>query len=166
MIPRFLFVLLASVALPAFAQGATEASIDRLFTAMNVERSMSSMYPMMQNMMKQNMAQALPPNATAQQKHAIDAVQETFNDVMRDELSWARMKPDMVKAYAETYTEAEVLGMVAFFESPAGQAYTQKTPILMQKSMALTQERMKSLVPRMREAAQKAALDAKAAEGR
>jgi hypothetical protein len=46
----------------------------------------------------------------------------------------------MVKAYVETYSE--------------------------QKSMALTQERMKSLIPKMRAAAEKAALDAKAGESR
>ena len=160
MVQRLILVLLASLSFPVLAQGATEASVERLFAAMNVERSVSSMYPMMQNAMKQSMAQALPANATPQQKRAVEASQESFNAVMRDELNWERMKPDMVKAYVETYSEAEVLGMVAFFESPAGRAYTEKTPQLMQKSMALTQERMKNLIPRMRAAAEKAALEA------
>jgi hypothetical protein len=164
MIQRLFLVLLASLALPVFAQGATEASVERLFAAMNVERSIGATYAMMDNMMKQSMAQALPANPTPQQAKAAEAARAGFSAVMRDELSWEKMKPDLVKTYSETFTEAEVLGIVAFYESPAGQAFVNKMPLLMQKSMASTQERMRLLIPRMKAAVEKAALEAKAQE--
>ena len=166
MIQRLLLVLLASLALPAFGQGATAASVERLFAAMNVERSIGATYAMMDNMMKQSMAQALPANPTPEQRRAAEAARASFNAVMREEVSWEKMKPDLVRTYSETFTEAEVLGIVAFYESPAGQAFVNKMPQLMQKSMALSQERMKVLIPRMKAAVEKAALEAKAPEAR
>ena len=166
MIRRLLIVLLASLSIPAFGQGATEASVERLFAAMNVERSIGASYAMMDNMMKQGMAQALPADPTPQQRQAAEAARASFSAVMREEVSWEKMKPDLVKTYSETFTEAEVLGIVAFYESPAGQAFVAKMPLLMQKSMLATQERMRLLIPRMKAAVEKAALDAKAPEAR
>jgi hypothetical protein len=166
MIQRVLAILFLLFPIAAFAQGATEASVERLFAAMNVERSITGIYTMMDGMMKQSMAQALPANPTPQQRQVVEASRQGFIAVMREELSWERMKPDLVRAYSETFSEAEVLGIVAFYETPAGQALVNKTPQLTQKSMALAQERMKELIPRMKAAAEKAALDARAAEGR
>ena len=167
MFQKSLMVLLFSLFAPAaFGQGATDASVDRLFVAMQVQRSLDSIYPMMQSMMKQGMSQALPAEATPAQREAAGASAKAFEDVMREELSWQRLKPDMIRTYADTFTEAEVLGAIAFYESPAGQAFVEKTPQLMQKSMAMSQQRMNALIPRMKAAVEKAALDARAAAAR
>ena len=163
MFQRFLAVVLVAFAAPVFAQGATEASVERLFSAMHVQQSIDQSYAMMDKMMKQGMAQALPANPTAEQRKSIEAASDSFAAVMKDELSWAKLRPGMVRVYSETFTEAEVLGIVAFYESPAGQAFVAKMPALMQKSMEVTQASMKDLVPRMKAAVEKAALDAKAA---
>jgi len=40
-----------------------------------------------------------------------------------------------VKAYAETFTEAEIAGAVEFYKSPAGQAILDKITQLLQKTM-------------------------------
>lgn len=167
MFQRLLVVLLlCACPFAASAQGATDASVERLFNAMQVQRNVDSLYPMMDGMMKQSMAQAMPGEPTAAQRKAMEASTRAFAEVMREELSWQKMKPDMVRAYADTFTEAEVLGAIAFYESPAGQAFVEKTPQLMQKSMALSQKRMQSLIPRMKAAVEKAAQEARAAEAR
>jgi hypothetical protein len=166
MIQRILAVFLLPLALPVLAQGATEASIDRLFTAMHVQSSVDGMYGMVEKMMKQGMSQAFPGEPTAAQRKAMDSTAASFAAVMREELSWERMRPQLLRIYSETFTEAEVLGIVAFYESPAGQAFVAKMPALLQKSMEMNQERMKELMPRMRAAVEKAAREARQAEAR
>ncbi len=39
---------------------------------------------------------------------------------------WQKIKPDFVKAYSEVYTEEELSGIIAFYNSPVGQALLTK----------------------------------------
>ncbi len=62
------------------------------------------------------------------------------------------LKPLFLKVYMDTYTEEELDGILAFYKSPAGQAFVAKTPQLMQRSMQLMQEQMANVQPRLEEA--------------
>jgi uncharacterized protein len=57
------------------------------------------------------------------------------------------MRPGYVKAYSETFSEEEIDGILAFYESPAGRAMQAKMPILMPKIMALAQAQAGELMP-------------------
>lgn len=163
MIRRLLFAVALTLAAPAtFAQGATEATVDRLFTAMRLEAALQSSYAMVDQMMKQTMAQAAPEGTSPQQREAMEATALKFAKMMREEMGWATLRPQMVKMYSETFSEAEVLGIVAFYESPAGQAFVLKMPMLMQKSMAMSQERMRAIMPRFREELEKTMAEGRA----
>ncbi len=67
--------------------------------------------------------------------------------ILRERLSWDKLQPKFVELYAETFTEEEVEGMVAFYRSPAGRASIEKMPKLMGRSMAITNDMMKDVVP-------------------
>jgi hypothetical protein len=54
--------------------------------------------------------------------------------------SWDVLKTEFAKIYAAEYTEDELNQLTAFYNSPLGKKLGAKTPLLMQKGMALGQK--------------------------
>jgi hypothetical protein len=54
--------------------------------------------------------------------------------------SWDVLKTEFAKIYAAEYTEDELNQLTAFYNSPLGKKLGAKTPVLMQKGMALGQK--------------------------
>ncbi|MBV9037404.1 MAG: DUF2059 domain-containing protein [Acidobacteriaceae bacterium] len=52
-----------------------------------------------------------------------------------------------MQAYSDTFSTDELSGMLAFYRSPAGQAYINKTPGLMAKFGAIGQQQMAGTGP-------------------
>ena len=59
-----------------------------------------------------------------------DTVMPRVNAVIREELSWARLKPDFAAIYAETFSQHEIDGLIAFYQGPIGSALVAKMPQL------------------------------------
>ena len=85
-------------------------------------------------------------------------VPEEFWKEMESELS--KMSGDdlvamLVPIYQKHMTEADLKSVIAFYESPAGRRYAEKTPLITQESMAAGQEWGKkigeALVKKMKE---------------
>lgn len=160
-----LFALVALLAsLSVQAAPASQSSIEALLTVTKTESLMDSMYAGMDQMMRQGMAQSLQGKPlSAEQQRKLDAVPARFIAVMREEMSWQKLKPLYVQMYRETFEQEEVDGMLAFYASPAGQALINKMPVVMQKSMALSQSLMQSFMPKMQTALEAAMNDAQVA---
>jgi uncharacterized protein len=72
------------------------------------------------------------------------------------------MKPVYMQLYRETFDQAEIDGLIAFYRSPAGQSFIAKMPKVMQKSMVVVQEQMRAMMPKIQEATAQAMEEAKA----
>jgi len=59
------------------------------------------------------------------------------------------MKPVMVQAYTETYTDQELDGILNFYRSPAGQAMVAKSPELMSKTRTAMMQQIGALQPQV-----------------
>lgn len=53
---------------------------------------------------------------------------------LRKYMTWDAMRPELVRLYADTYTEAELKQLAAFYKTPLGQKTLTKTPELLQKT--------------------------------
>jgi uncharacterized protein len=63
----------------------------------------------------------------------------------------ARCRGDaLAKVYTDTYTEEEIDGILAFYKSPAGKAFIQKMPEVMQRSMPVMMQMMSDLQPQIK----------------
>jgi len=82
-------------------------------------------------------ASRLPPGTTPEQRAMVEARMMELVKARRD-----KVHPQMVKVYAEIYSDQEIDGMLAFYESPAGRSMAQKAPAL----LAGTTRAMQSLV--------------------
>jgi len=138
-------VILLAVAGAARADEASKrAKIEELFQLTDVERMLGQVLGQVRSMQT---AQAERMAMSAEARSRAREIQDRIQAVVARMLSWEKIKPQYVALYAETFTEDEIDGMLAFYRSPAGRAMREKMPVLMQKSMALTQQMMKEIQP-------------------
>src|ERR1019366_4745218 len=64
--------------------------------------------------------------------------------------SLSKSKPAIAKVYTDTYTEEEIDGILAFYKSPAGKAFIQKMPEVMQRLMPVMMQMMGDLQPEIK----------------
>ena len=87
--------------------------------------------------------------ATPAQKQLTADYLKQVQGVTDDEVGWAKLRPIVIQSYADTFTEADLDGIIAFYKSPAGQAIVSKTPELSTKTMTLVQDRIKDMQPKL-----------------
>ena len=76
--------------------------------------------------------------------------QRKLTDKTFEIMSFDKMYHEYVKLFTEIYTVDELKGMISFYESPVGQSMIEKQPLIMNKAMKLSQERMKILIPEIK----------------
>jgi len=163
-LPSFIGAL-ALVAANAWAEPPTPESVEALLAATRAETMMNSMYAVVEQSMRDGMRQSMQGKTlTDEQQRVLDAVPGKFIAVMREEFNWPKMKPLYVQLYRETFDQEEIDGLIAFYRSPAGQAFVNKMPTVMQKSMAISQAQLQTFLPKMRAAMEQAMAEAKVAQ--
>lgn len=156
--------LLCAAALVLAAHGVqaaepSEASLETLMVVTRAERNIDAVFSAMQPMLKRMRTEMMPGTLSAEEEKRLDAMEAKMLGVIRDELSWAKLKPLTMQIYRESFTQSEVDGLIAFYQTPAGQAFIEKMPLVMQKSMMMTQSRMKPMMERIQQIAQEAAAE-------
>lgn len=130
---------------------ASPATVERLLRAMDMERTLDATFDQVHQMAEGMATQA---GVRPRDREAFERYMQRVSEVLREEASWAQLKEPMVQIYARHYTEAEVQGLIAFYESPLGRSMVAKTPAVMQDSAAITQAMMKRVMPRLAALAQ------------
>jgi hypothetical protein len=161
-----LYVVIALlVCSAARAAAPTSESIEKLLVVTNSEKMVGAIQGQVEQAMKAGMAQAFrnqKMDADAQQ--LADALGKRMTAELQDELSWDKLKPIYVQVYSETFTQEEIDGLIAFYESAAGKAFVAKMPIVMQKTMGLMQQRMGPMMQKMQKAIQDTVQEVQAAK--
>lgn len=157
----FLLSLLLSASIACSAAPASTESINTLLTVTKTEALIAGMHGQVDQMMGQALGQMLGGRQLSpEQQRMIDAARREFSIVMKEDLSWSRMRSMYISIYQETFTQEEIDGLIAFYRSPAGAAFVDKMPLVMQKSALAMQARMPQLMEKMKAAMQKAMAEA------
>ncbi len=136
------------------------AQAELLLNAMHTEQILTNattkVYQMVDKFGQNAVAQ---PNVPAEQKAAVQKAQEDAHAAIGQQLSWDAVKGDFIQAYAEAFSEDDLKGLVAFYNSPLGQKLVEKQPAVTEKMGRLTQQKMMAVMPaimqKIKEAAQK-----------
>jgi hypothetical protein len=120
-----------------------QAKIERLLDAMNADATINQLFEQIKTMT----AAQMPPGATPEQTAKAREVQDKILDLVKSRISWDKMRPSYIKLYSETFSEEEIGGMLAFYESPAGRAMLAKMPTLLTKLIEVAQAQMNDLQP-------------------
>lgn len=134
----WLFVLLSSTA--ALAAPASEESIKQLLVVTQVQKLLLDTQGQVGGMMDAAMQQALKGKTpSASEQEAMRHMQAKMTAMLQEEFAWKKIEPMYIRLYQESFSEEEIAGMLAFYQTPAGQSMIHKLPILMQKVMLETQ---------------------------
>lgn len=151
----------------SFAQAAAPSpeSVERLLIVTKTDKMIDSMLQNMEGMIS-GMADKMRPSGedTPEAKAKRDNAMRKMLPIMKEELSWDKMKSMYTQIYSESFNQVEIDGLIAFYNSPAGIAFVNKMPLVMQKSMTLTQERMGPMMQKIEALMKKEAEEAAAAK--
>lgn len=147
-------LLSLAVAPLAHADDASKrAKVEELIQLTKMSQLMDQMTDQLTTRMR-TMAAQQTANRTftpAQQKTITDYVNQ-IQSITQGAVAWEKLKPTVIQAYSDTYTDQELDGILAFYHSPAGQALIAKSPQLMAKTMQLVQTQMTEVQPQIRQA--------------
>lgn len=138
-------------------------SIETLFTLTKQEKLLDSMYAYADQNMRQSMLNSVRgQQLSAEQRRVLDAMPAKFTQVLREEMTWGKLRPLYVQLYLESFTQEEVDGLIGFYNSPAGLAYIEKMPVVMEKSMTMMQSLVGPMMAKLNAAMQQSIAEAKA----
>ncbi len=122
------------------------AKIDELFRASQVQEMLLQQQAQIRTVLHQTLVQSAP---TLEGSPFLEQLEQTTLGELNAATNWDTIKPDFVKVYAETFSEEEIEGLTRFYRSPLGQVLIEKQPVVVAKSGALMQERLRALLPGM-----------------
>jgi hypothetical protein len=143
-------LLLFTVLVPVFAFGnpPTPESIERLMEVTDVKKMISAMHAQVTGVATELMDGAVKGKVlSAADRRTIETERERILQDFFREMSWEKMKAAYIPLYQEKFTQEEVDGMLAFYESPSGQAYMKKMSGVVESARMLMRQQ---LVPVMK----------------
>lgn len=143
-------VLLLS-SLPLFAAPPTTASVEQLLEALDSGKMLEASLTQTEEIMQAAFLQAAkdqPPSA--ERDAALRQLRVRIVALLREEMSWTKMRPHFVRIYRDTFSQEEVDGMLKFYRSDVGRSVNAKMPLVMQNSAQLMQQLMVQLAPRLK----------------
>jgi uncharacterized protein len=164
---RKLIVVLAAAALcaTASAQAPTEQSLDRLMEVSKAPKLIEQMVPMVMQSMRRGMEEGLKGKTlTEQQQHTMDTIWAKMEQSMREAMAWETLRPMFIQVYQETFTQADIDGLIAFYQSPSGHAFVEKMPTALQRTQGLMMQRIGPLVQKLKQDVNQAIADSKAGQ--
>ena len=127
----------------ALAEPASEASVRRLLEVTQARALLQQVQQQAQDMMQGLAQQSLRGKSpTPAQEAAITRMTARMVALIQEQLSWERQEPMYMRLYTQTFTEDEVAGMLAFYETPAGRATIEKMPLVLRQ---ISQESQRSM---------------------
>jgi uncharacterized protein len=126
-IAAVLFLCLPLAALGAPPAASHTKAAEELFQTMKLEALMAQT---VDTMIKAQVAQ----------NPDMKKVEGVLRDFFTKYMGWKTLKPSMIAIYTETFTEAELREINAFYRTPTGQKAITAMPVLVQKGAAIGQK--------------------------
>ena len=147
---KMLIVLALTFASPVFAAPPSDASLRQLLEITNSKKLFESAVASVDAEAKAMTQQILKgKEITAADQEALDRMNARLVAMMQEEMRWQTLEPRYLDIYRESFTQAEVDGMLRFYKSPTGKAVIEKMPVVMQHTMQLMQGLMVGMAPKL-----------------
>lgn len=130
---------------PALSQQLSkEQKIQRILELSQSSKATDKMMEGIRSMMTSQ----VPPD----QLERIDVALDKAMEVLNEKLGPEKLRPQMIAIYDEVFTDEEIGGLLIFYESPAGKALIEKMPLVLDRSMAISQAEFMKVFPEMQKA--------------
>ncbi|MDC8830599.1 DUF2059 domain-containing protein [Alteromonas gilva] len=128
------------------ADDARREKVAALLEATNADAVIDQIYTSLDGMFA-NMAKQY--NIKESERPAFNAHMQKVQRLMRQEMGWQQLRDPMIELYLTHYTDQEIDGMLAFYQSDVGKAMVDKMPAVMAGSMQISQNMMQSVMPKL-----------------
>lgn len=144
------------ISTPVFAQNASESSVKELLSITKSEQMINQAQNQIMPLINSSIEQATKgKDLNSKQKQALENYQKDIANIIAQDFTWSKMEADMIKIYAENFTQNEIDDMIKFYKTPSGQSTIEKLPIVMDKSMQIGFNQMMALTPKFDQATEK-----------
>jgi hypothetical protein len=127
------------------------AAVEELLVLIKQDQLIEQMYPQIKYLAMQQLQQAELP---AEQTPLIEKYLDKLFTVMQEEMSWDKIKDELVELYMSVYTEQEIRDLITFYRSSTGQKMIAKMPLLIEQSIAITQKHTQAMMPKIQQVIQ------------
>lgn len=159
---KLLVAVLASTAIWAHADDAGKnRNIDELLNLTDAAAMMENMYSQMEVML-QDMGEQM--GVAPGEQPIFDEYYSKMMQLMREELNWDKVKDPIKSIYGEHFTDTEIRDLIDFYKTDTGKKTLEKLPVIMQESMAISQQALANVLPQIQTMSQQ--LEADIAEAR
>jgi hypothetical protein len=146
-----LFILLALVTaafslVVAAKTDTRRAAVEELLVLTKTDQLCEQMFDQMKPLILQQLQQS---GISQDQSPLIKKYLDKIFTVMKTEMSWDKMKDDYIRLYLSVYTEPETRELIKFYKTPIGQKTIEKTPLIMQQSLAIGQKYSQNMMPKI-----------------
>jgi hypothetical protein len=144
-------VLLAGA---AWADDASKmAKADELLRLTKGDQNFKPLLARAQAMLKADAVRKVPADAA---KAAKAAIEQKISQILSEEMSWDKLRPQFVKLYADKFTEEELDGILAFYKSPLGQAWNTKSAEVTAEAVKVSGQAMQDAQAQIRKVIEQA----------
>ena len=143
------------------SEPATTASVEKLLEITDASKMVDAVYAQVDSM-SSNMATQM--GLTEKDRPAFDKYMKKVSALLRENMSWEKMKEPLIAVYIKHFTEQEIQGMIEFYNSEVGKSSIKKMPLVMQDSMGVSQKMMEGVFPKIKVLADELATETKEAK--
>jgi uncharacterized protein len=146
----FAVLLLAAGGAAANDAPASDASIREMLELTNAHQLVDTMKGQVSAMTANATREALKgQNITPERQAILNRMRERMSAVTDELLNWDSLLPVYLRTYRSSFTQSEIDGVNKFYKSPAGRAYVNKMPLVMQNVMQELQGMIKPMQEKM-----------------
>mgnify|MGYP001038458461 CR=1 FL=1 len=124
-------------------------SVEELLLIMKIDENLSNSLAQIRPMILQQFQQATPEEMTPEQVQVMEKFIGRLLDLMEEEMRWEKIKDDYIQVYMSIYTEEEIQELIKFYRTPVGQKTIDQMPILVEKSMEISQKYLMATLPKI-----------------
>jgi len=149
---RLAVALVLCLPLAARADDASHlAKAEQLLAILHTDRMVGQVSDNIKKQVSDAADHVAGPSATPENKAKAVDFQKNMGQVIDAQVSWKAMEPKFVDLYVKAFTEDELDAIVAFYKTPAGVAFLEKTPQINAQASQLLQSKMAALQPQMKQ---------------
>ena len=130
---RVALLLALSLCLPMAARAddaSLHAKAKELVTLLHTDRMVAQLSDTLKKRATDAAEKAIGANPTPENKVKLTDFEKTISSTVDAQIGWPVMETAITEVYAKTFTEDELSAIIAFYKSPAGIAFLDKTPEL------------------------------------
>jgi hypothetical protein len=127
------------------------AKAQQLIEMLRTEKAVQQNADNLVSQVKEVRGKVSAPDITPEQKAKIDAFEKNATDAIDALVGWKVLEPTFIDIYVKAFTEDQLTDIIAFYKTPAGIAFLDKTPTINEQGGQLERAKMTALQTQLRQ---------------